>query len=84
MEKMIEELRKDGINVLTRGYAAHHLNLFAHDLSAGFDVNAHDVAINKYLRTHHMPKCWFELYGGTQLKLPLNVGWNTVIQLNHI
>lgn len=33
--------------------------------------------IAKYFNFHHIPNAWYRLNGGTKLKLPIGVRWNT-------
>lgn len=81
MAKMRSELGKltgfENKNIITYGCSAHYLNLLAHDLQIKTIIE-NVKQINKYFRNHHFPAAKYKNAGGSALKLPTDVRWNSV------
>lgn len=85
MKKMREDLQHEfddsSFELISYGCSAHALNLLAHDFLDSDKNKARMisdiVAIIKYFRNHNLPNYWFKQAGGSEMKIPIDVRWNS-------
>lgn len=78
---LMQELDDDCYGIICYGCSAHGLNLLAHDF-INSDANkskaiSEVTTVLKYFRNHKQPSFWFKNAGGKELKMPIDVRWNS-------